>query len=158
MVRSFAAAVVALSLATPAFADDAVSKAAYDLVSNCPTPPDATAILVALQRAHRIGISAGFKASGETCWRVRPALAINSLQFQYICAANHDLTELLPDLYYLTAGAQPGISVRLLTRSSLAEVQDWASGYDQKRIGPDRGYVPLPDRKLTQFKCSDDDP
>lgn len=165
MLRRMAFLLIGLSLTTPAMADDALASVLTDMVVGCNRIPDATPVLIALQREHRIGKPAESQVNDEGCWRVKPAIVIWSLQFQYICATNPELAKLLPDLYFSGPGAQSNIELRLLTTAPVAEVQRWwdefpwtESHFLTDRIGPDPGYYPLPNHdKLSQIECSEND-
>ena len=165
MFRRIAFVVALLPLATPALADDALASVLTDLVVGCNRTPDATPVLIALQREHRIGKPAEMQVNDEGCWRIRPAIVIWSLQFQYICATNAGLAQLLPDLYFSGPGAHSDIGLRLLTIAPVAEVQKWYDAFPwtqshflTDRIGPDPGYYPLPNHdKLSQIECSEND-
>ena len=161
MLRRIAFAVAALTLASPASADDAIATALSNIFVECPGTPDTTSILVALQRAHRIGKRVWPASNSENCWRAKPALTIDKMQFQFICASNVGLAQLLPDLYWSGPGTQPLIGMRLLTSTPLADVMNWAAGERDfagagERIGPDNGnYMPLAKHNLVQIECEE---
>ena len=161
--------VLATVLAVPANADDAIAAALGEIVGLCTQTPEVTAVLVALQRAHRIGKPLPTPSSGETCWRVTPAISIQSMQFPYLCATNEALEPLLPDLYWRAPGTLAPISARLLTPTPLADVKKWAQApkdplgqlrgfiVADDRIGPESGdYQTLPGNgQLTQIECNE---
>lgn len=162
MLRRMAFLLIGVALAAPAIAEDAVAPVLSDLLNECPQVPDATAVLVALQREHRIGRPAGTPTDDEGCWRVRPAITISSMKFQYICVQNAALADLLPDLYFSSPGMHDGVNVRILTTTPIEEVQGWAeqnlspNSDIYKRIAPDPGYYTLPEHnKLTEIRCNE---
>ena len=161
MFRRLGSVLIALSFASPAIADDAIATALSNIFLECHGTPDTTSILVALQRAHRIGKPVWPASNSENCWRAKPALAIDKMQFQYLCASNVGLAQLLPDLYWSGPGTQPLIGMRLLTSTPLADVMNWAAGERDfagagERIGPDNGNdMPLAKHNLVQIECEE---
>ena len=162
MLRRMAFLLIGVALVTPAIAADPVARVLSDLLNDCPQVPDATAVLIALQREHRIGRPAGTPTDDEGCWRVRPAITISLMKFQYICAQNAALADLLPDLFFSSPGMHDGVNVRILTTTPIEEVLRWAeqnlspNSDVYKRIARDPGYYPLPERdKLTQIRCDE---
>jgi hypothetical protein len=131
---------VALAISGPslAFAQD-VGGSFIDHVARqiiCRSPPDPTPTLFYLSKRKRIDLKNGQRIDSETCWAMRPPVAMDGVTFTYVCASSEDplLIELFPLLYYRGPGTSPGTGLRLITNDDEAAVDDWIERA-KKRLG-----------------------
>lgn len=122
---------VACAIAGPSFTmaqdvgDSFIDHAARQII--CRSPPDPTPSLFYLSKRKRIDLKNGQRIDSETCWPIRPPVAMDGVTFTYICAASEDplLIELFPLLYYRGPGTSPGTGMRLVTNDDEAAVDAW---------------------------------
>ena len=102
----------------------------------CAHPPDPTAMLLYLNKAKRIDLKNGERIDSETCWRLRPPLAIAAISFTHICGSAEDplLIELFPRLYYRGPGTSAGTGLRLITDAERSAVDDWIKRINERAL------------------------
>jgi hypothetical protein len=93
----------------------------------CRSPPDPTPMLFYLSKRKRLDLKKGQRVDSETCWAIRPPVALDGVTFTYVCASSEDplLIELFPLLYYRGPGTSPGTGIRLVTNDDEAAVDAW---------------------------------
>jgi hypothetical protein len=102
----------------------------------CAYPPDPTAMLLYLNKSKRIDLKKGQRIDSETCWTLRPSLAIEDVSFTHICASAEDplLVELFPRLYYRGPGTSAGTGLRLITNAESAALDDWVKRINERAL------------------------
>lgn len=105
--------------------DNFIDHAARQII--CRSPPDPTPMLFYLSKRKRIDLKNGVRVDGETCWSIRPPVAMDGVSFTYVCAVSEDtlLIELFPLLYYHGPGPSSGTGIRLVTNDDEAAVDAW---------------------------------
>lgn len=130
--------ILALMIAAPVSAQDEnetfIDHAARQIA--CAYPPDPTAMLLYLNKTKRIDLKTGQRIDSETCWGLRPPLAIEDLSFTHICASAEDplLIELFPRLYYRGPGTSAGTGLRLITEAERPALDEWIKRINERAL------------------------
>jgi hypothetical protein len=93
----------------------------------CTAAPDPTPILLYLNKHKRIDLDHGDRIDSETCWAIKPPLAVRGMEFTHICAGHEDalFIELFPRLYYRGPGTSAGTGFELVTKVPQADLLAW---------------------------------
>lgn len=102
----------------------------------CAYPPDPTAMLLYLNKAKRIDLKKGERVDSETCWSLRPSLAIEAVSFTHVCASAEDplLIELFPRLYHRGPGTSAGTGLRLITDAERPALDEWVKRINERAM------------------------
>lgn len=102
----------------------------------CAYPPDPTAMLLYLNKTKHIDLKKGERIDSETCWSLRPPLAIEDVSFTHMCASAEDplLIELFPRLYYRGPGTSAGTGLRLITDAERPALDEWTKRINERAL------------------------
>jgi hypothetical protein len=130
----------------------------------CKAAPDPTPIVLYLNKHKRIELDGGNRIDSETCWAIRPPLAVRGMEFTHICAGHEDalFIELFPRLYYRGPGTSAGTGFELVTKAPEADVLAWvktnvATDYDGSDDANSKLKIGKPsfvDSGVTELRCN----
>jgi hypothetical protein len=115
--------------------DDAFTDHAARQIA-CAYPPDPTAMLLYLNKTKQVDLKKGERVDSETCWSLRPSLAIEGVSFTHVCASAEDplLVELFPRLYYRGPGTSAGTGLRLITDAERPALDEWVTRITERAM------------------------
>lgn len=94
----------------------------------CEKAPEPLPILKALQEKKRFKADDGQMMDSSTCWQLKPALVIDGMTFDNICASSEDPQMIAdyPDFFWRGPGTSAGNGLALTSKEPAEAVRSWA--------------------------------